>query len=53
MDAQAAEALVAVVLETNTPLKRGLVSDPAQEVWETHELGIIRIEELKSVQTTK
>ena len=53
MDAQAAEALGAVVLETNTSLKSGLVSDPAQEVREPRELGISRIEELKSVQTTK
>ncbi|GMP90705.1 hypothetical protein CsSME_00041701 [Camellia sinensis var. sinensis] len=48
---EAAEALGAIGLETNIPLlKNSLVSDPAQEVRETCELALSRIEELKNVQ---
>ncbi|KAK6937823.1 hypothetical protein RJ641_031331, partial [Dillenia turbinata] len=47
---EAAEALGAIGLESNVPqLKRSLVLDPAQEVRETCELALQRIEELKSV----
>ncbi|KAK6940705.1 PBS lyase HEAT-like repeat [Dillenia turbinata] len=47
---EAAEALGAIGLESNVPLlKRSLVSDPAEEVRETCELALQRIEELKSV----
>ena len=49
----AEEALGAIVLETNTSLKSSLVSDPVQDVRETCELALSRIEELKSVQNTK
>ncbi|KAH7838720.1 hypothetical protein Vadar_030299 [Vaccinium darrowii] len=49
---EAAEALGAISLEANIPcLKNSLVSDPAQEVRETCELALSRIEELKSVQS--
>lgn len=49
---EAAEALGAISLETNIPsLKNSLVSDPAQEVRETCELALSRIEELRSVQS--
>lgn len=52
MTTQAAEALGAISLETNIPsLKNSLVSDPAQEVQETCELALTRIEELRSVQS--
>uniref|UniRef100_A0A5B7BP15 Deoxyhypusine hydroxylase n=1 Tax=Davidia involucrata TaxID=16924 RepID=A0A5B7BP15_DAVIN len=47
---EAAEALGAIGLESNVPLlKNSMVSDPAQEVRETCELAISRIEELKNV----
>ena len=49
----AAQALGAIVLETNTPLKSSLISDPVQKVRETFELCLSRIEKLKSVQITK
>ncbi|EOX94514.1 ARM repeat superfamily protein isoform 2 [Theobroma cacao] len=46
---EAAEALGAIGLESNIPLlKNSLVLDPAQEVRETCELALQRIEELKS-----
>lgn len=46
---QAAEALGAIGLESNIPLlKNSLVSDPAQEVRETCELALERIEKLKA-----
>lgn len=52
MTMQAAEALGAISLEINIPsLKNSLVSDPAQEVRETCELALTRIEELRSVQS--
>ncbi|KAH9729455.1 Deoxyhypusine hydroxylase [Citrus sinensis] len=45
----AAEALGAIGLESNIPLlKNSLVSDPAQEVRETCELALERIEKLKA-----
>ncbi|KAK9281849.1 hypothetical protein L1049_004755 [Liquidambar formosana] len=45
---EAAEALGAIGLESNIPLlKNSLVLDPAQEVRETCELALRRIEELK------
>ncbi|XP_052169983.1 deoxyhypusine hydroxylase [Diospyros lotus] len=48
---EAAEALGAIGLESNIPLlKHGLVSDPAEEVRETCELALSRIEEMKDVQ---
>jgi deoxyhypusine monooxygenase len=47
---EAAEALGAIGSETIIPLlKNSLVSDPAQEVRETCELALSRIEELKKV----
>lgn len=47
---EAAEALGAIGLETNIPLlKDCLDSDPAQEVRETCELALARLNELKSV----
>ncbi|ESR57113.1 hypothetical protein CICLE_v10021217mg [Citrus x clementina] len=46
---EAAEALGAIGLESNIPLlKNSLVSDPAQEVRETCELALERIEKLKA-----
>ncbi|XWS46941.1 hypothetical protein CRYUN_Cryun14cG0111300 [Craigia yunnanensis] len=46
---EAAEALGAIGLESNIPLlKNSLILDLAQEVWETCELALQRIEELKS-----
>lgn len=46
---EAAEALGAIALESNIPiLKKSLVSDPAQEVRETCELALSRIEDLKN-----
>ncbi|KAG2719094.1 hypothetical protein I3843_03G243800 [Carya illinoinensis] len=46
---EAAEALGAIGLETNVPfLKNSLVLDPAQEVRETCELALNRIEQMKS-----
>ncbi|KAK3193587.1 hypothetical protein Dsin_024897 [Dipteronia sinensis] len=46
---EAAEALGAIGLESNIPmLKNSLVSDPAQEVRETCELALSRIEDLKT-----
>lgn len=46
---EAAEALGAIGLECNVPLlKNSLTSDPAQEVRETCELALSRIEEMKS-----
>ncbi|XP_058198275.1 deoxyhypusine hydroxylase-like [Rhododendron vialii] len=48
---EAAEALGAIGSDTNVPLlKKSLTSDPAQEVRETCELALSRIEELKNVQ---
>lgn len=45
---EAAEALGAIALESNIPLlKKSLISDPAQEVRETCELALSRIEELQ------
>lgn len=45
---QAAEALGAIGLESNIPLlKNSLALDPAQEVKETCELALNRIEQLK------
>lgn len=50
MNVQAAEALGAIGLESNVPLlKNSLVVDPAQEVRETCELALRRIEEVKNV----
>ncbi|GKB13671.1 deoxyhypusine hydroxylase [Tanacetum coccineum] len=47
---EAAEALGAIGLESNiTLLKDSLESDPAQEVRETCELALSRLEELKNV----
>lgn len=47
MDLQAAEALGAIGLRSNIPLlKNSLVNDPAQEVRETCELALSRIEQL-------
>ncbi|KAI8523008.1 hypothetical protein RHMOL_Rhmol13G0041200 [Rhododendron molle] len=47
----AAEALGAIGSDTNVPpLKKSLTSDPAQEVRETCELALSRIEQLKNVQ---
>ncbi|KAF8388207.1 hypothetical protein HHK36_026873 [Tetracentron sinense] len=47
---EAAEALGAIGLKSNVPLlKKCLVSDPAQEVRETCELALRRIEEQKNV----
>lgn len=47
---EAAEALGAIGLESNVPLlKNSLVVDPAQEVRETCELALRRIEEVKNV----
>lgn len=49
---EAAEALGAIGLESNIPLlKSSLVSDPAQEVRETCELALHRIEGLKASST--
>lgn len=49
---EAAEALGAIGLKTNVPLlKNSLASDPAQEVRETCELALSRIEELKTCTT--
>lgn len=46
---EAAEALGAIALESNIPiLKKSLVSDPAQEVRETCELALSRIEDLNN-----
>jgi len=46
---QAAEALGAIGLESNVPfLKNSLTNDPAQEVRETCELALKRIEEMNS-----
>ena len=46
---QAAEALGAIGIESNiSMLKNSLVSDPAQEVRETCELALSRIEDLKT-----
>lgn len=46
---KAAEALGAIALESNIPLlKKSLISDPAQEVRETCELALSRIEELRN-----
>ncbi|CAI9089321.1 OLC1v1023879C1 [Oldenlandia corymbosa var. corymbosa] len=48
---EAAEALGAIALERNIPLlKKSLVSDPAQEVRETCELALSRIEDIKNVK---
>lgn len=50
MNVQAAEALGAIGLEGNISLlKNSLVVDPAQEVRETCELALRRIEEVKGV----
>ncbi|KAL7583994.1 hypothetical protein Lser_V15G41800 [Lactuca serriola] len=50
---EAAEALGAIGLESNIPLlKDSLDSDPAQEVRETCELALARIQELKNVGDT-
>ncbi|KAJ4958235.1 hypothetical protein NE237_025346 [Protea cynaroides] len=47
---EATEALGAIGLESNIPLlKKSLVSDPAQEVRETCELALKRIEEQKNI----
>ncbi|KAI3449745.1 hypothetical protein Pfo_006410 [Paulownia fortunei] len=51
---EAAEALGAIGLERNAPLlKNSLASDPAQEVRETCELALSRIEELKNTSVSK
>ncbi|KAL0371204.1 UNVERIFIED_CONTAM: Deoxyhypusine hydroxylase-B [Sesamum angustifolium] len=51
---EAAEALGAIGLEHNVPLlKNSLASDPAQEVRETCELALSRIEELKSTSVSE
>ncbi|KAK6141624.1 hypothetical protein DH2020_024627 [Rehmannia glutinosa] len=51
---EAAEALGAIGLERNVPLlKNSLTSDPAQEVRETCELALSRIEELKNMSISK
>ncbi|KAK6164525.1 hypothetical protein DH2020_001389 [Rehmannia glutinosa] len=51
---EAAEALGAIGLERNVPLlKNSLASDPAQEVRETCELALSRIEELKNMSISK
>ena len=51
---QAAEALGAIGLERNAPLlKNSLVSDPAQEVRETCELALSRIDGLKNTSVTE
>lgn len=50
---EAAEALGAIALESNIPvLKKSLVFDPAQEVRETCELALSRIEDLKNNEQT-
>ncbi|CAI9300675.1 unnamed protein product [Lactuca saligna] len=50
---EAAEALGAIGLESNIPLLRdSLDSDPAEEVRETCELALARIQELKNVGDT-
>ncbi|MFS7918716.1 putative deoxyhypusine monooxygenase [Helianthus anomalus] len=47
---EATEALGAIGLESNISLlKESLDSDPAQEVWETCELALFRIQEPKNV----
>ncbi|GFP96806.1 deoxyhypusine hydroxylase [Phtheirospermum japonicum] len=49
---EAAEALGAIGLECNVPLlKKSLASDPAQEVRETCELALSRIEEVKNTSS--
>ncbi|KAL3644942.1 hypothetical protein CASFOL_010122 [Castilleja foliolosa] len=49
---EAAEALGAIGLERNVPLlKKSLASDPAQEVRETCELALSRIEEVKNTSS--
>ncbi|KAL6210666.1 hypothetical protein ACLB2K_015898 [Fragaria x ananassa] len=49
---EAAEALGAIGLESNVPLlKNSLASDPAQEVKETCELALNRIEQLKNTSS--
>lgn len=49
---QAAEALGAIGLESNVPLlKNSLVGDPAQEVRETCELALKRIEETNTTSS--
>lgn len=54
MNHQAAEALGAIGLEHNIPLlKNSLASDPAQEVRETCELALSRIEELKNTSVSE
>ncbi|KAL2238773.1 deoxyhypusine hydroxylase-B [Sesamum indicum] len=51
---EAAEALGAIGSEHNVPLlKNSLASDPAQEVRETCELALSRIEELKSTSVSE
>ncbi|EPS63699.1 hypothetical protein M569_11085, partial [Genlisea aurea] len=51
---EAAEALGAIGLEFTVPLlERSLSSDPAQEVRETCELALSRIEDLKDVSISK
>ncbi|KAL3522818.1 hypothetical protein ACH5RR_015652 [Cinchona calisaya] len=51
---EAAEALGAIVLESNIPLlKKSLISDPAQEVRETCELALSRIEELQNLESSE
>ncbi|KAI3445540.1 hypothetical protein Pfo_002205 [Paulownia fortunei] len=51
---EAAEALGAIGLERNVPLlKNSLASDPAQEVRETCELALSRIEELKNTSVAE
>ncbi|KAG6412878.1 hypothetical protein SASPL_125571 [Salvia splendens] len=51
---EAAEALGAIGLERNAPLlKKSLVSDPAQEVRETCELALSRIDGLKNTSVTE
>ncbi|KAI5674317.1 hypothetical protein M9H77_14681 [Catharanthus roseus] len=50
---EAAEALGAIVSEGNIPiLKKSLVFDPAQEVRETCELALSRIEDLKNKENS-
>ena len=52
MNVQAAEALGAIGLESNVSLlKNSLAVDPAQEVRETCELALRRIEEMKNAVT--
>ncbi|KAG8370773.1 hypothetical protein BUALT_Bualt13G0018400 [Buddleja alternifolia] len=51
---EAAEALGAIGLESNIPLlESSLASDPAQEVRETCELALRRIQELKNVSVSE